>query len=135
MTYNLQLIAIKCIEAQELNGDEVVIKLNGAKVWQSGRYRLHPRPTHDDQVSEFDFAGGRRHGAAGWEMLTPYNPKDFVFTSLSGDSLFEVWEADFLRNDFLGRSPITERDAGRGQIAISFVRDGANYLLTYQVTA
>lgn len=133
MTYSLQLIAIKCVEAQELDGDEVLVKLNGATVWQSGRWHLHQHPTRADQVSEFDFANGRRLGAAGWELLTPYNPKDFMFAGLAGDSVFEVWEEDFLRNDFLGRSPITERDAGRGHISIAFVRDGANYLLTYQV--
>lgn len=133
MTYTVQLIAIKCIEAQELNGDEVLLKLNGVTVWQSGRWHLHHHPTRDDQVSEFDFTNGRRLGAAGWEMLTPYNPKDYIFTNLSGDAVLELWEEDFLGNDFLGRSPITERDAGRGYITVAFVRDGANYLLTYQV--
>lgn len=134
-TYTVQLLGIKCIEAQENGGDDVVIKLNGAVIWQSGKLKMHSRPAHEHQVSEFDFANGRRLGVRGWQMIMPYNPRDFLFTGLYGSSYLELWEEDFLRDDFLGRSPITIRDAGHGTISISFVRDGSNYLLTYKVIA
>ena len=134
-TYTVQLLGIKCIEAQENGGDEVKVKLNGLTVWESGRLKMHAHPTRDDQVSEFDFANGRRHDTGGWQMITPYNPQDFLFTDQYGDSYLELWEEDFLRDDFLGRSPITARDAAHGSISISFVRNGANYLLMYKVIA
>lgn len=134
-SYTVQLLGIKSLEAQENDGDEVKVKLNGLTVWESGRLKMHHHPTRDDQVSEFDFANGRRLDASGWQMITPYNPKDFLFTGQYGESFLELWEEDFLRDDYLGRSPITPRDAAHGSISISFVRSGANYLLTYKVIA
>ncbi len=135
MTYTVQLLNLRCLEAQENDGDEVIVKFNGAKVWASGRLKMHHHPRKDHHVSEFDFAGGRRHGTQGWQMLMPYNPKDFEFAGQVGESYLELWEEDFFRDDFLGRSPITAGDAEHGHITIAFVRDGANYLLTYRVTA
>lgn len=134
-TYTVQLLGIRCLAAQENSGDDVIIKLNGAVIWQSGKLKMHARPTSDQQVSEFDFANGRRHDARGWQMMMPYNPRDFLFMGLYGSSYLELWEDDLLRDDFLGRSPITIRDAGHGTISISFVRSGGNYLLTYKVIA
>jgi hypothetical protein len=134
-SYTVQLIALRCIQAQELDGDETYLNLNGVTVWQAGRFHMHHHPTRENQVSEFDFAGGRRHNQHGWEPLAPYNPKDYLFAKLTGESHFELWEDDFLKpDDWLGTTPISARDAGHGPISIAFVRAGAHYLLTYQVT-
>jgi len=134
-TYTLQLVGLKCLEAQELDGDEIVLRLNGAPVWSSGRFKLHHRPAGEAQVDQFDFANGQRHGAAGWQMLMPYNPGDYLFKDLVGDSFFELWEADPLnRHDDLGRARVSAGDAGRGQISIVFAREGAQYMLIYRVS-
>jgi hypothetical protein len=134
--FTVQVINLKCLEAQENDGDEIELRFNGAVIWRSGKLKMHHRPSSGDQVSEFDFAGGRRLGSAGWQMLMPYNPGDFRIKGVRGEAYFEIWEQDRLsRDDFLGRSPVSARDAGRGQISIVFRRDGGHYLLTYRVTA
>ena len=132
-TYTVQLLSLKCLTAQENDGDEIIVKLNGASIWKSGKLKMHHSPSGEQQVSEFDFSNGRRCNGRSWQMMMPYNPKDFLFSGLRGNSYLELWEDDFWRDDFLGRSPITAYDALHGTISISFMREGGNYLLTYKV--
>jgi len=129
--YTLQLISLKCLEAMELDGDDIEIRLNGETVWTNNGHKMHPRPHAGGQISEVDFAGGKRHTANGWELMTPYSPGAFVFTNLTGNSRFELWEHDMMN---LSRAPVSASDAGHGNISIVFAKDGARYSLTYRIT-
>ncbi len=134
MTYTIKLIGLECFKAEEIDGDEVYIKLNGAKVWEASPGKMVPTPEHGEEVSHYDFAGGRKHTSEGWELLMPYNPDNFVFKDLTGDSVVQLWDADVLTSDDLfGQTPVDESQASGGNISVIFQRLGAHYRLTYKV--
>lgn len=131
--YTVRLLAIKCIGAQELEGDEIYIRFNGATVWSTWELKMHHQP-HGHQFDEFDFEQGRLHDAEGWKRVEPFEAEQFIFPGQSGNGMFEVWDANrFLRDDFLGRAPVSAADAGRGHIQVVCAHDGAHYVLTYTV--
>lgn len=134
MTYTVRLHSLKCLSAQELDGDEVYLQFGGRQVWASDPERMLPHPVNAQQVSEYDFSAGRKHTQAGWALLAPYNPDDFVIRGQSGLMAFQLWEDELLGDDYLGKTPVSERDAGHGNISIAFNHNGAHYLLTYEVT-
>ena len=57
MAYTIKLIGLECFKAEEVDGDEIYVKLNGAKVWEANPTRCIPTPEHDGLVSHYDFAG------------------------------------------------------------------------------
>ena len=132
--YTVELVSLRCVEAQELDGDHIHLKFNGQTIWSSNDHRMHPHPTSDSHIDKIDFAGSKQHGANGWEVATSYNPAAFVFRGLTRDSEFQLWERDIRsREEILGKSPVSARDAGHGNIAIVFAGDAARYVLTYHV--
>ena len=134
MTYTINLVALECFEAQEIDGDEVYIKLNDDKVWSVHPERMSHTADHAHFVSQFDFAGGRKLTQEGWKLIAPYNPDDYRFTGQSGDSVLQLWEVDLLTSDDLfGQTPIDETQASGGNISVIFRRLGAHYRLTYKV--
>lgn len=133
-TYTVHLLSLKCLESHELDGDEISLKFNGRAVWSNGKLRMYPRPTTDDQIDRLDFVTGRAHGKNGWWHITSFNPANFIFNRMVGDTRFELWEHEPITGDAaLARSPVSARDAGRGHISIVFARDGGRYVLTYEV--
>jgi hypothetical protein len=141
MPYTVKLLGMKCLAAQEEDGDEIEIKFNNRVIWNGERVhvRLHERPANSQTVDEIDFAGGRMHNpASGWSALPGFQDGAFTFSGLEGVSRFELHEEDmgwFGGDDYLGSAPVSERDAGHGKISIVFAKDGANYILYYEVSA
>jgi hypothetical protein len=134
MPYTLRLLTLECIQAQELDGDEAYITLNGRKVWSAGRDKMSHDLSHAHRCSEVDFAGGRKLTHEGWISISPFDPGAFIVTGLSGGTVLQLWDDDLLtRDDLLGETPISEADIGHGHIRVVFTRDGARYRLTYQV--
>jgi len=136
-TYSVHLLSLRCIEAQELDGDETYIRFNQRKIWSvPGRYRMHEHPRHEHHFDEFDFVNGRLHEKDGWKEVKPFQAADFVFSGQTAESSFQIWEADFFTpDDNLGRTNVSANDIGRGSISVAFNADGARYILTYQVVA
>jgi hypothetical protein len=130
--YSVQLLSLRCLESQELNGDEIELKFNDQTIWSSGNMKMHPRPTSAQQIKQFDFATGKVYGRNGWAFATPFTTSAFTFYNLVNETRFELWEQD--THETLAKSPVSARDAGHGNISIVFARDGARYILTYRVT-
>ena len=134
MTYTIKLISLECFKAEEIDGDEVYLKLNGAKVWEASPDKMTPLAVAHDSVRHYDFAGGRKQTGEGWIPLMPYNPDLFVFKEQLGPAVLQVWDADTLTSDdLLGQTPIDETQGGGGNISVVFQRLGAHYRLTYKV--
>jgi len=130
----LKLITLECLLAQELDGDEIYLRLNGERVWAVDR---HAHMSHDlarpHCYDIMDFVGGRRHGAGGWEMIPGFVPGALTW-SLTSEAVIEIFEADtFSSDDLIGRQRITSHDAGRGDITVHFEREGARYALTFRL--
>lgn len=134
--YTVQLLSLRCLEAQEMDGDEVYIRFNGEKIWSApDPFAMHHRPGTARQFDEFDFVNGRLHDREGWKRVEPFDASRFVFADQDSASSFQLWEADTLtRDDHLGSSRVSASDAGHGNISLVFDRDGARYMLTYRVT-
>ncbi len=136
MTYTIKLVGLECFKAEEVDGDEIYVKLNGAKVWEAQPDKMSYAVTESHHVNQFDFAGGRKHTRDGWVPLMPYNPGAFVFKDQSGDLVLQLWDADLLTSDdLLGQTPIDASQASGGNISVVFQRAGAHYRLTYKVEA
>lgn len=136
MVYMIRLVALECFQAEEIDGDEIYIKLNGEKVWEASPDKMNSRPEASDWVSHYDFADGRKLTTLGWVPLTPYDPQAFLFRDQSGDSVMQLWESDRLTSDdLLGQAPIDASQASGGSISVVFQRVGARYRLTYKVEA
>lgn len=134
--YTVNLLGIKCLAAQEIDGDEIEIKFNSQVIWHSGQLKMHEHLPEPQIADEIDFAGGHFHHQGGWSPLPDFNAQNFVFSGLQESSRFELHEEDaFWGDDLLGSAPVSERDAGRGKISIVFSRNGANYILFYEVSA
>ena len=136
MAYSIKLVGLECLKAEELGGDEIYIKLNDEKVWESNPDKLGAHFEGSDWVSQYDFTGGRKLTRLGWVALTPYNSEDYVFKDQAGGSVLQLWETDTLtRDDLLGQTPIDASQASGGNISVMFQRLGADYRLTYKVEA
>ncbi len=136
MAYTIHLIALECLKAEELHGDEVFIKCNGVKVWEAHPDRMRAVIEDNNFVDHFDFVGGRKHNREGWHALDPFDPETFTISVESGGVALQLWEADTLTSDdFFGQTPVDETQASGGNISVVFQRLGANYRLTYRVEA
>lgn len=134
MAYTLRLLTLECMQAQELDGDEAYLTLDGRKVWAAGREKMSYDLAHPHRCSEVDFAGGRLLTHEGWISMSPFDPGTFIFTGLSNTTVVQLWDDELLtRDDLLGETPISEADIGHGHISVLFTREGARYRLTYQV--
>ncbi len=134
MSYTIKLIALECFHAQELDGDEIYIKLDAGKVWQSLPDRMNHVLDDTGQVSEYDFVGGRKQTSEGWLPLTLYKPDDFIYADQSSGAVLQLWDADILTSDdLLGQTPVDAAQAAGGNISVVFQHNGAHYRLTYRV--
>jgi hypothetical protein len=135
--FTLKILRLQCVQAQELGGDEPYLLMGDTVLWSvpDGQH-MHHWPTQDNQFSAVDFSKGRVLDADGWQTVPDFPEGNFVFSGLSGTHAITLMEADRLtRDDLLGRTPVSEKDMGRGDIQVEFARDGAKYLLTYRVDA
>lgn len=129
MSYTLRLLSLECMQAQELDGDETYLMLDGRQVWSAGDYKMSSTLTTADRCSVVDFAAGRVLTRSGWIDV---EQAALVFPGLAGEVLLQLWDSDALTtDDLLGEAPISETDIGRGEISVLFTRDGGRYRLTY----
>ncbi len=134
--YTMQLLSLECIEAQELDGDEIYITLNRQTLWKAHPEKMINKPTHKRQVRSYDFANGRKLMADGWHADPALQLGALPLPVQDGEVHLQVWDKDFLTSDdLLGDAVISARDAGRGMIMVVFERDGGHYNLTYRVDA
>lgn len=136
MAYTIKLVGLECFRAEEVDGDEIYIKINGTKMWEAKPDKMLPVPETDGIVSHFDFAGARKHTYNGWIPLMPYAPNNFMLKNQTGACVLELWDADVMTSDdLLGETPIDQTQASGGNISVIFQRLGAHYRLTYKVEA
>lgn len=134
MTYTLRLLGLECLQAQEFDGDEAYLTLDGVSIWEASSIKMSADLSKKASVSQVDFVEGRALTAEGWTALPDFKPQNAVLSGLSGQVMVQLWEADLLSSDdLLGETPISEVDSGGGTISVFFTNDGANYRLTYRV--
>jgi hypothetical protein len=132
MAYVIQLVALECLRAQEMDGDEIYLKYNGAKIWQCAPDKMSAVLDHDNFVSHYDFVGGRKQTKKGWVAYQASTPIEWVE---SGEATFQLWEDDMIGDDMLGQTPVDATQASGGNISVVFQHEGAHYRLTYRVVA
>ncbi len=137
MVYTVSLLNLKCLVSQEDNGDEVYITFNGQKAWSvAGDYAMHQQPRKPHHMKEVDFVDGRYLSATGWQALPNFDPKSVIFAGLTEPGNFRVWDHDnFSRDDYFGVITFSENEAGHGSITGVAARDGAHYVVIYEVLA
>ena len=135
MAYTIKLIGLECFQAEEIDGDEIFIKLNGEKVWESPDKMNIARPEALGQPVRF--CRWTQANAGGWVPLMPYDPHAFLFhRSVGRFRCCNYGKTDTLTSDdLLGQTPIDASQASGGSISVVFQRLGAHYRLTYKVEA
>jgi len=120
--------------SEEIDGDEIYLKLNGAKIWEAEPDKMSHLLDQNVSVSSFDFATGQKLTSKGWVLIPAYKPEQFIRNGLAGEAVLQIWDADSLTSDdLLGQTPIDASQASGGKISVVFQRLGAHYRLTYQV--
>jgi hypothetical protein len=132
-TFTLRLIALRCMRAQEQNGDEIYLQIDGETVWAAAPFHMSQHLTSLTRMSEIDFEQGRRQTMNGWEPIPDFKPEAFGFAK-TAPATIRLYEGDLFGDDFLGETVASERDAQGGRIQIALSLDGADYMLIYQVT-
>jgi hypothetical protein len=111
----LTLKNLYCISTEDWTGaDEPYLRVNGSTKWGPGSLN------DEKDVDLLDKNG---------------NPLQIIFNGQATISLHDKDFGWFDDDDFLGSSTVTDQDIGRGDLPASFTRDGANYILAYEVTA
>lgn len=132
--YIFRLISIECIQAQTPTGDTVRITRDDATIWESSPYTMHQTPSHEQQISAFDFAGGRKElSAQDWQADENFNVNSLIFTAQTGESHLELLLDG--ASESLADAVISAKDAGRGNIMIVCSRENVLYHLVYRVDA
>ena len=137
MAYTIHVVALECLKSEEVDGDEIYLKCNGAKFWECAPDKMCAVVDHADFVNHYDFVERRKHTGQGWVALPPsFTPASVSVRVASGGATVQLWEADLLSDDdLLGQTPIDETQASGGNISVVFQRHGAHYRLTYRVEA
>lgn len=134
MTYLIRIVALECLMSEEIDGDEIYIKLNGVPIWEAQPDKMSHLLDQAVSVSSFDFSTGQKLTSKGWVLMPAYKPEQFILKGLTGDSVIQIWDADNLTSDdLLGQTPVDASQASGGKISVVFQRLGAHYRLTYQV--
>lgn len=135
-TYTLHILLIECIRAQETDGDEIYLTLDGQTIWRAAPDAMIQTPLYDDQISAFDFANARKHARDGWRNLADVPANSLTFTGLDSEKQVQIWDADTDSvDDVLGTATVSIHDDGRGLILLVFEHEDAEYNLTYRVEA
>lgn len=133
--FTLQLVSLRCLTAQENDGDEIYIHMDGRTLWSVGGLRMSNRLENNQQVDEVDFVHGQLHTRDGWVAMQTFNGDDFRLDINAEYAQLQLRERDLLlTDDLLGEAVVTAGDVGRGKIQLAFTAEGAHYLLTYEVT-
>jgi hypothetical protein len=131
---NVHILSLKCVQAQENNGDEIYITVDKHTLWSAGKYHMSEQLADDGQIDEVDFANGRVHGRGGWGPMEDFDPARFIVPVGSGVRI-QVKERDMLLgDDMFGQVEVRPADAAHGHIQLAFTAQGAYYLFSYEVT-
>ena len=133
-SFTLRLIGIRCVTAQEANGDELTLQIDGETVWSAAPFHMSQHLSNLTRISEVDFEQGRRLTMNGWEAIPNFDAASMTFPNRESSTSIRLYEHDRFGDDFLGEVIAGTRDAGGGRIQIAFTQDGAHYILMYQVT-
>ncbi len=140
MAYHLELLALQCLKNQEVDGDEIVIKLDGKTIfhWEDTDYRWAAELKLDDWTDYYDFRNNLLRTKAGNVEVEEYKDFGFLLTNLTEPTTVELWESDegnlFRRDDDkLGTLVVDERSASQQAQTYDFTAEGAHYRLTFAV--
>jgi hypothetical protein len=132
--FTLQLVSLRCLTAQENDGDEIYVNVDGRTLWSVGGLRMSERLNDDQQVDEVDFVHGQLHTRDGWVAMQTFDGDDFRLEIRADYARLQLRERDMLlSDDLIGEAVITAADVGRGKIQLAFTGEGAHYTLTYEV--
>jgi len=133
--FTLQLVSLRCLTAQENDGDEIYVHVDGRTLWSVGTLRMSDRLNDDEQIDEVDFVHGQLHTRNGWQAMHTFEGDDFRIQVTADYAHLQLRERDMLLgDDLLGEAVVTAADAERGKIQLAFTAEGAHYTLTYEVT-
>jgi len=140
MPYAMELVALECLKNQELDGDEIVVKLNDRVVfhWEDTGYRWAAELKLEDWTNFYNFQTNMLRTMNGEVEAEAYADYGFVLRGLEGDTVVGVWESDegnVFRgeDDDLGQLVINENSASNEFQTHDFTGEGAHYRLTYAV--
>lgn len=129
----VQILSLRCVQAQEIDGDEIYLTAGQYTIWSTGIWRMSERLVDSAQIDEADFVNGRIHTKSGWSPMHEFDPGAFTIPVGEG-VLIRVLERDLLiGDDVLGQVEVLPRDEAHGQIQVAFTAEGAHYLLNYEV--
>jgi WD40 repeat protein len=136
--FTLRLVRLECLHGQELDGDEVYIKVADRTVWDVQTFKRHM--SHhliaNRTTAAFDFRAVTFQTADGWQVAENYRPEAFIFADRLGPVKVQLWEADsFLRggDDLLGEVIVTPDSVKWDEVECEFRQGRAHYRLTYAV--
>ena len=133
--FTLQLVSLRCLTAQENDGDEIYMVVDDRTLWSVGTLRMSDQLSDDNQIDEVDFLHGQFHTRNGWQAMQTFDGDDFRVQVTGDYAHLQLRERDMLLgDDLLGEAVVTASDAERGKIQLAFTAEGAHYMLTYQVT-
>ena len=140
-TFTLRLLSLRCIQAQEGDGDEIYLKLNGEIIfsWDKIGRKFTNLIRSNKQTASFDFRKCRFSTGSGDQETDAYTPDQFEFVNQTDPMHFELWESDaneFLLggDDNLGQLVVSAQDIKPGEIAHGFMLSGAEYEFRYTLT-
>lgn len=140
MAYAMEIIALECLKNQELDGDEIVLKLNGKVVfhWEDTDYRWAAELKLEDWTNFYNFRTNQMRTKAGVISVPAYADYGFVLRGLTEPTVIDLIESDegnLFRgeDDELGRLVVDETNAAAEAQTHDFTGEGAHYRLTYAV--
>ncbi|MEM6281518.1 MAG: hypothetical protein AAF787_04935 [Chloroflexota bacterium] len=142
MPYALEIMALECLKNQELDGDEIVIKLNDKIMfhWEDTGYRWAAELKLEDWTNYYNFRENKLRTMNGDVQPEAYKDFGFVLANLTGPTVIELIESDERNlfrggDDELGRLTVDESSAANTAQQYDFTDEGAHYRLTYAVVA
>ncbi len=140
MGFTLHLMTLDCHASQEMDGDEIYMKLNGEIIftWKGVGRKFSDSIKNSDLVDQYDFRIAKARAVEGM-VAGDYQPSDFVIQTDDASLKIELWESDegeFMRgdDDFLGETVVTAEESSQNQVTKFFKRKEVDYELTYRVT-
>lgn len=133
MGYRLHVLGLRCVAAQEIDGDEIYLVVAERTIWSAGATTMSERPASTDQIDALNFVEGTKHTLNGWEPLPNFEADAFIVAA-NEPILIRLYERDLLLgDDLLGEAVVSEKDAAGGQIQLAFTGEAAHYMLTIRV--
>ena len=140
MGFTLHLLTLDCHASQEMDGDEIYMKLNDKIIfsWKGMGRKFSDSIKNSKLVDQYDFRIAKARAVEGM-VPGDYQPSDFVIQTDDASLKIELWESDegeFMRgeDDFLGEIIVYADEASQNEVTKVFQRKEVDYQLTYRVT-